>query len=113
MALTPDEKAIDNRIKDRGIDRRGDDVIARMLIAMTSKSTAFDSDIDRLINFPDAELWDLKEREGLTGQRALDEVSQKLTLLTTKRDRILDKKFLIEQEQNFRRDGKVTRSIID
>lgn len=114
MALrTPAEDAINNRIITRGLHRRSDEVVGKMLAAVTEKATRFDADIDKHTNFPDAVLWELKEQDGLTGQKAQDELASRLQFYVDKKARLLDKKFLLEQEQAFRRDGKVGRVIVD
>ena len=112
MTLAPEEEPIDARIQVRAIHSRTDDELAKMLAAVTDKSTRFDEPIDRLENFPGERLAQLKydnPDSPITGAEADAEVADELAMLTAKRTRLLDKKFLIEQERAFRRDGKVTR----
>ncbi len=110
---TPQEDLVNERIINRGIHRRSDEVVAKMLTAVTDKSTRFDEGIDELTNFPQSYLWKLKLR-GITGQEADDELVNQLQFYTNKKTRLLDKKMLMEKEQEFRRDSKVTRrEIID
>ena len=112
---TPAEDAINDRIIARGLHRRSDEVVSKMLEAVTVKATRYDADIDRHTNFPGAVLWELKEQEdSLIGREAQDELASRLQFYVDKKARLLDKKFLMEQERAFRRDGKVSRTeIID
>ena len=111
VVRTPEEDAINVRIIERGLQSRPDTTLVTMLNAVTTKSSVYDEDIDRLTNFPQAELWDLKQ-QGITGARAQTELAETLQFYTDKKARLLDKKFLTEKEQEFRRDGKVVRVIV-
>ena len=108
---TPEEDAIVVRIEERGLQSRPDATMVTMLDAVTIKSSVYDEDIRSLTVFPGAKLDEL-DKQGITGARAQTELAETLQFLTDKKARLLDKKFLTEKEQEFRRDGKVVRVIV-
>ena len=113
-ARTPEEDAISDRIIVRGLDKRSDAVLVSMLSAVTEKSPRYDRPIRNITLFPGERLAQIDEDGEIDGTslEALAIVAEELQFLTDKKARLLDKKFLIEQEQAFRKDGKVTRLLI-
>jgi len=109
MALTSAEKIIDDKIHEQSLHIRFDKQLVEMAASHAAKLPHVEEDLDKLTNFKDAVRWELKESEFPADEIEAEVISQ-LSFYQEKKVKLEEVVSLIESEQEFRRDGKVTRT---
>ena len=109
MPLTPAEQSLNARIEAEGLHLRHDTQLDAMATSHAAKIPRVDVDLDKVINFPDAVRWELKEAEFPADEIEAELVSQR-TYYQQKKARLEEVVSLIADEQAFRQKGKVART---
>ena len=106
MPLTPAEQSLNARIEVDGLHLRYDERLVAMKESHAAKIPHVEEDLDKVLNYPDAVRWELKEG-GLPADKIEDELASQITYYQWKKARLEETVSLIESEQAFRKNGKV------
>ena len=112
MPLTPTEAATNAKIEADNLHIRHGAVLATMRDSHAANLLRVATDLDRVMNFPQAILWELKEA-GLTTAEAAQELADQRAYYQWKEARLTEIVSLIDSEITFRADGKVNRTPIE
>ena len=108
MPLNRAERDLNARIESEGLHLRFNLQLVAMAKSHAAKIPRVESDLDKVLNFPDAVRWELKEAEFPADEIEAELVSQR-TYYEQKKARLEEVVSLIADEQAFRAAGKVTR----
>ncbi len=111
MVLTLAEQALNERIITEGLHNKFDGQLVAMEASHSAKLPHVESNLDKVLNYPGAVKWELKEA-GLPQSEIQAELKAQQDYYQWKKDRLDDIVFLLANERAFRRDGKVSRSPI-
>ncbi len=107
MTLTPSERVREERIREESLHLKTDEELITMKASHAAKLPHVEEDLDKVLNYPDAVRWELKE----AGYDDIeDELVQQIAYYQWKKARLEESVNLISAEQAFRRDGKVDRT---
>ena len=108
MPLNRAERTLNDRIESEGLHLRFNLQLVAMAESHAAKIPRVEADLDKVLNFPDAVRWELKEAEFPADEIEAELVSQRI-YYQQKKVRLQEVVSLIASEQEFRQKGKVQR----
>ena len=111
IPLTPEDEIIEAKIREDSLDLRTDERLVAMAESHAAKIPHVDEDLDKVLNYPDAVRWELKEA-GYPAGEIEDELASQVSYYQRKKAKLEETVPLIASVQTFRKNGKVTREPI-
>ncbi len=107
--LTPGEQALDARVRNEGLHHKHDQQLVVMRASHARKRPHILNDLDKVLNYPDAVRWELKE-SGLVGGELEQELLAQQDYYRWKDGRLSDIVALIDGETDLRGRDRVRRT---